>query len=187
MTLLKRLQRNARIQIVFGLFIGIAYGFLLQKSGVTDYNVILGQLLLRNMTFAQLLVSAIIVAMPGIYLLVNFGYAQMHVKPGTLGSVMIGGLIFGIGFALLGYGPETAAGAAGTGALDALCGGIFGMIFGSGLFAALYPKIKTRFLNRGPFPAQTLPEFLHLNQGVVIGLAEIVMVGILLALAHLGG
>ena len=117
MTLLKHLQRNARIQLVIGLFIGVAFGFLLQKSGVTDYNVILGQLLLRNMTFAQLLVSAIIVAMPGVYFLMHFGCAQMHVKPGTLGSVLIGGIIFGGGFALLGYGSETVAGAAGPGRL----------------------------------------------------------------------
>ena len=179
MTLLTRLHGNARIQLIIGLFIGIAFGFLLQKSGVTDYNVIFGQLLLRNMTFAQLLVSAIIVAMPGVYLLVHFGYARMHVKPGTIGSVVIGGLIFGTGFALLGYGPETVAGAAGTGALDALCGGLIGMILGSGLFAALYPKIKSRFLNRGPFPAQTLPGLLHLNPWVVIGIAEVVLIGIL--------
>ena len=75
--------------------------------------------------------------MPGVYFLMHFGCAQMHVKPGTLGSVLIGGIIFGGGFALLGYGSETVAGAACTGALDAICGGIFGIILGSGLFAAL--------------------------------------------------
>jgi hypothetical protein len=182
MTLLTRLHTNARLQLVMGLLIGIAFGFLLQKSGVTDYNVILGQLLLQNMTFSELLVSAVIVAMPGVYLLVHFGCAQMHVKPGTLGSVVVGGLIFGTGFALLGYGPETVAGAAGAGALDAFCGGIIGMILGSGLFAALYPKIKTRFLNRGPFPAQTLPGLLNLNPWVVIGIAEVVLIGILFLL-----
>jgi hypothetical protein len=182
MTLLTRLHTNARLQLVMGLLIGIAFGFLLQKSGVTDYNVILGQLLLQNMTFSELMISAIIVAMPGVYLLVHFGCAQMHVKPGTLGSVVVGGLIFGTGFALLGYGPETVAGAAGTGALDALCGGIIGMILGSGLFAAIYPKIKIRFLNRGPFPAQTLPGLLHLNAWVVIGIAEVVLIGILFLL-----
>ncbi|MGB8220833.1 MAG: YeeE/YedE thiosulfate transporter family protein [Methanoregula sp.] len=182
MTLLTRLHTNARLQLVMGLLIGIAFGFLLQKSGVTDYNVILGQLLLQDMTFSKLMVSAIIVAMPGVYLLVHFGCAQMHVKPGTLGSVVVGGLIFGTGFALLGYGPETVAGAAGTGALDALCGGIIGMILGSGLFAALYPKIKTRFLNRGPFPAQTLPELLNMNPWVAIGIAEFVLIGILILL-----
>jgi len=182
MTLLTRLHTNARLQLVMGLLIGIAFGFLLQKSGVTDYNVILGQLLLQNMTFSKLMISAIIVAMPGVYLLVHFGCAQMHVKHGALGSVVVGGLIFGTGFALLGYGPETVAGAAGTGALDALCGGITGMVLGSGLFAALYPKIKTRFLNRGPFPAQTLPGLLHLNPWVVIGIAEVVLIGILFLL-----
>ena len=99
---------------------------------------------------------------------------------------MIGGLIFGAGFALLGLCPGTVAGAAGTGALDALFGGILGMLVGSGFFADLYPKIKTRFLYRAPLPVKTLPELLRMNRWVVIGIAEVVMIGIIFLLAYLG-
>ncbi|MGD0535673.1 YeeE/YedE thiosulfate transporter family protein [Methanoregula sp.] len=186
MPLLTRLHQNGRAQIVIGLGIGIAFGFFLQKGGVTDYNVIIGQLLLENFVVVKVMLSAVIVAMIGVNLLVHIGYAQLHVSPGSLGSNMIGGLIFGVGFALLGLCPGTVAGAAGTGALDALFGGIIGMLVGAGLFADFYPKIKARFLSCAPLPAQTLPELLRLNRWVVIGIAEIVMIGILLMLAYLG-
>ena len=186
MPLLTRLHENGKAQIAIGLGIGIAFGFFLQKGGVTDYNVIIGQLLLENFTVVKLMLSAVIVAMIGVHLLVHFGYAELHVSPGALGSNLIGGLIFGVGFALLGLCPGTVAGAAGTGALDALFGGIIGMLVGAGLFAEFYPQIKARFLSRAPLPADTLPGLLHLHQWVVIGIAEIVMIGFLLMLAYLG-
>jgi len=186
MPLLTRLHRNGKAQIALGLGIGIAFGFLLQKGGVTDYNVIIGQLLLENFIVVKLMLSAVIVAMIGVHLLVHFGYAELHVSPGSLGSNMIGGLIFGAGFALLGLCPGTVAGAAGTGALDALFGGIIGMLVGAGLFAEFYPKIKARFLSLAPLPAETLYGFLNLDRWVVIVIAEVVMIGILLLLAYLG-
>ena len=60
------------------------------------------------------------------------------------------------------------------------------MLVGAGLFADFYPKIKTRFLSLAPLPAVTLYGFLHLDRWVVIGIAEVVMIGILLLLAYLG-
>ncbi|MFA5237004.1 MAG: YeeE/YedE thiosulfate transporter family protein [Methanoregula sp.] len=185
MPLLTRLHQNGRAQIALGLGIGTAFGFLLQKGGVTDYNVIIGQLLLENFVVVKLMLSAVIVAMIGVHLLVHFGYAELHISPGSLGSNMIGGLIFGVGFALLGFCPGTVAGAAGTGALDALVGGIIGMLVGVGLFADFYPAIKARFLSRVPPPALTLPELLHLDRWVMIAIAEVAMISILLLLAYL--
>jgi hypothetical protein len=99
---------------------------------------------------------------------------------------VIGGLIFGAGFALLGYCPGTVAGAVGSGALDALIGGMVGMLIGAGLFAGLYPGLKKGILIRGPFPAVTIPEFLHLNLWVVIVLLEVFMIGFLLLLEYAG-
>ena len=41
--MLADLHRNKGIQALLGLLFGIVFGFLLQKGGVTDYNVIIGQ------------------------------------------------------------------------------------------------------------------------------------------------
>ena len=58
------------------------------------------------------------------------GYGLVDIKPGSWGSTGIGGIIFGVGLAILGYCPGTSAGAAGQGSLDALVGGVGGMIAG---------------------------------------------------------
>jgi hypothetical protein len=170
---------------MLGLLFGIVFGFLLQKGGVTDYNVIIGQLLLTNFTVLKVMLSAVIVGMIGFHILKHYGYVKSHAAEGSLGSNVPGGLIFGIGFALLGYCPGTVAGAAGTGAVDALIGGIGGLLIGAAVFVEIYPKIKG-ILDKGAFPVVTVPEFLRLNQWVTILLMEVVMIGFLVFLGQLG-
>ena len=183
MTSLAAIRGSSRTQIVLGLFTGICFGFLLQKGGATDYGVIEGQLLLTNFTVLKLMLSAVMVGMIVFPILKKFGYANLHAAHGTLGSNVIGGLIFGAGFALLGYCPGTVAGAVGTGALDALFGGMIGLLLGAGFFARLYPNLKSTLV-RGPFPAVTVPEFLHLNLWVVIIILEAFMTGFLILLGQ---
>lgn len=72
------------------------------------------------------MLSAVMVGMVGFHLLKHLGYVQAHAAEGSVGSNVIGGLIFGVSFALLGYCPGTVAGAVGTGAIDALLGGMVG-------------------------------------------------------------
>ena len=186
MTTLAAIRGSNSAQIVLGLVTGILFGFLLQKGGATDYGVIEGQLLLTDFTVLKLMLSAVIVGMVLFQILKTYGYANLHAAEGSVGSNVTGGLIFGAGFALLGYCPGTVAGAAGTGALDALAGGITGMLVGAGLFAELYPKLKDGILVRGPFPAVTVPEFLHLGTGITVFLLEAGMIGLLLVLEYFG-
>src|SRR4030042_2162391 len=143
------LHKNKNAQIVLGLLFGIMFGFLLQKGGATDYNVITGQLLLTDFTVLKLMLSAVIVGMIGFHVLKHFNYVQSHAAEGSIGSNVIGGLIFGVGFALLGDCPGTVAGAVGTGALDALFGGMAGLLVGAGIFSEIYPLVKTRCLRGG--------------------------------------
>jgi hypothetical protein len=166
--MLTKLHGKNKVQLVIGLLIGIAFGFLLQKGGVTDYNVIIGQLLLTDFTVVKIMLAASITGMLGVHLLRSLGLAQLHPKPGSIGSSVIGGLIFGVGFAVLGYCPGTVAGAVGQGALDALFGGIVGILIGSGMFAALYPKLQKSVLSKGDFGELTLPEVLKVNQWIVV-------------------
>jgi hypothetical protein len=56
--MLVALHKNKKAQVVLGLLFGIAFGFLLQKGGVTDYDVITGQLLLTDFTVLKLMPSA---------------------------------------------------------------------------------------------------------------------------------
>ena len=186
MTSLAAIRESRRAQVILGLLVGICFGFLLQKGGATDYGVIESQLLLTDFTVLRLMLSAVIVGMVLFAILKHYGYANLHAAHGTAGSNVIGGLVFGAGFALLGYCPGTVAGAVGTGALDALIGGMVGMLIGAGLFADLFPSVKDGILTRGPFPAVTVPDFLHLNEWTAIVILEAGMIGFLLLLEYAG-
>jgi hypothetical protein len=184
--MLTTIHRQAKTQIVLGLLIGIAFGFLLQKSNVTNYQVVIGQLLLSDFTVTKMMLSAVMVGMIGFHLLKRIGLVQLHVVTGSLGSSLTGGIIFGLGFALLGYCPGTVAGAVGQGALDALFGGFVGMLIGAGLFARIYPSLNAGILHAGEFPAKTLPQLLKVNEWLAIVPVVSMVAGFLLLLEYLG-
>lgn len=129
--MLKRLHDNKKVQLTLALLMGIVFGFLLQKGGVTRYDVIITQLLLKDWTVVKIMLTAIIVGTLGVHVLFSLGYAELQPKPGSYGINIIGGLIFGVGFAVLGYCPGTIMGAIGQGSLDALTGGFVGILIGS--------------------------------------------------------
>jgi hypothetical protein len=166
--MLTKLHGNKRAQLVLGLAAGFAFGFLLEKGGVTRYDVIVGQLLLTDFTVLKIMLSAAATGMIGVYLLRGLRLAQLHPKPGSWGSTAVGGLIFGLGFATLGYCPGTIAGAVGQGWLDALVGGLTGIILGAGIFAAMYPRLRAGVLSRGEFKNRTYPELLKVNAWAVV-------------------
>ncbi|MDO8842676.1 DUF6691 family protein [Methanocalculus sp.] len=179
------LRSNKNAQIVLGLFFGIIFGFLLQKSGVTEYGVILGQLLLTDFTVVKVMLSAIIVGMIGVYAMKAAGLVNLHYKVGSIGATIIGGLIFGAGFAILGYCPGTVAGAVGSGAVDALIG-MIGIVIGAGVFARLYPRLNRTILNRGVFPAETIPELIGVRPMIVVAGVAVLIVGVLYLLNFAG-
>ena len=167
--------------LLWGLVFGILFGFFLHKGGVTKYDVIVGQLLLTDFTVLKVMLSAVITGMLGIHLMKSLGWAKLSPKSGSWGKNAVGGLIFGLGFALLGYCPGTIAGAIGNGYLDAVVGGLPGIIIGAALLAAAYPKLKGGILKKGTFPAVTLPELFRVNDWVVI----LPLAGLLLAALYL--
>lgn len=181
----EKLRSNARAQIVLGLVSGIVFGFLLQKGGVTEYGVILGQLLLTDFTVVKIMLSAILVGMIGVFLMKWAGLASLHTRSGSVGATVVGGLIFGAGFAVLGYCPGTAAGAFGSGALDALVG-MIGIAIGAGIFARAYPYLDQIILNRGAFRKKTLPELIGMKTGPVVIVVAVLILCLLYVLEALG-
>jgi hypothetical protein len=113
------------------------------------------------------------------------GLVRLQIKPGSMGSTVLGGIIFGVGFAILGYCPGTAAAAFGAGAVDALVG-MIGIVIGAGIFARLYPALDRLILNRGAFPVDTLPELIGLKPGTVSAVMAVLILGLLYLLATMG-
>ena len=172
--------------LIWGLVFGILFGFLLQKGGATKYDVIIGQLLLTDFTVVKIMLSAVLTGMIGIFLMKTWGWVELNPKSGSMGSNIIGGLIFGVGFAVLGYCPGTIAGAIGNGYLDALAGGLAGILIGSGIFAALYPRLKSGILKKGDFGNLTLPRLFKVNDWVVVVPVAVLIFLLLIWLERVG-
>ncbi len=158
-------------KLMAGVLFGLAFGFLLQKGGVGKFNVLIGQLLLQDFTVAKVMLTAIVVGMIGVFTLHHFAKVNLHIKPTRIGANVIGGLVFGAGFALLGYCPGTVAAALGQGNWDALFG-MAGLVAGSWVFAELSAWSKRTVEKWGDLGKVLLPALLHLPRGVVVvGLA----------------
>jgi uncharacterized membrane protein YedE/YeeE len=153
--------------LLYGLVTGIFFGFLLQKGRVLRYDKQLGALRLMDMTIVKFMLSTVLVGMVGVYILKDLGLVKLSVKPTNLGANIIGGLIFGAGWGLLGYCPGTSAGALGEGRWDSLWG-ILGMLVGAAVFAEVYPALKTSILTWGKFGKITLPQVLGVNHWVIV-------------------
>jgi hypothetical protein len=155
------------MDLIYGLITGIIFGFLLQKGQVLRYDKQVGALRLMDMTIIKFMLSAIITASIGIYLLRDLGLVELSLKGTSIGAQVVGGLLFGIGWGLLGYCPGTAAGAVGEGRLDGIWG-LAGMLLGGGLYAVVYPFMKAYIIPIGNFGKITVPQVLGVSHWIVI-------------------
>lgn len=156
------------MDLFYGLFTGIIFGFLLQRGRVLRYDKQLGALRLQDMTIIKFMLSAVLVGMVGIYLFHDLGMiSKMDIKTTSIGGNAIGGLIFGVGWALLGYCPGTQIGAIGEGRWDAIWG-ILGMLVGGVIYAEAYPFLKKTVLTWGDFGKITLPQAMGINHWFII-------------------
>ena len=147
-------------KLVSAIIFGLAFGFLLQKGGVGKYNVLIGQLLLQDFTVVKIMMTAVAVGMVGVFTLHHFAKVNLHLQPTRLGAQIIGGSLFGAGFALIAYCPGTGAAALGQGSWDVLFG-IAGLIAGSYLFAKLSGWLKRTVETWGDQGKVMLPDLLH--------------------------
>lgn len=184
--MLTSVHSNKPLQLCIGLALGFAFGFLLQKGNVTEYDVIVGQLLFRDFTVIKIMITAMATGMVGVHLLRSLGLASLHPKPGSLGMTLVGGLIFGVGFAVLGYCPGTIAAAVGQGKMDAAVGGLAGIIIGAGLYAHAFPTLARTILPKGDFGTRTFPELLGVNPWVIIVPLVTALAGFLVWLERTG-
>ncbi len=155
------------MELLLGLITGIIFGFILQKGRVLRFEKQVGFLRLKDMTILKFMFSAILTGMVGIYLFKDMGLIELKVKSLSMGAQVVGGLAFGIGWAIFGYCPGTAIGALGEGRIHVLWG-ILGMLLGAGLYAELYPTLKATVLTWGSFGNVTLPELLSVNHWIII-------------------
>ncbi|MDA3832817.1 MAG: YeeE/YedE thiosulfate transporter family protein [Spirochaetales bacterium] len=150
-----------------GLVTGVLFGFLLQKGRVLRFDKQIGAMLLKDMTIFKFMLSAILVGMVGILLLSNLEIITLSHKPMNVGGVLLGGSLFGAGWAIMGFCPGTSLGALGEGRWHAVFA-IIGMVAGAALYAEIYPFFKSTVLAWKDFGKIGLPEALGISQLVIV-------------------
>lgn len=90
--------------VFIALVMGVGFGFSLNKAGLTSYKNIANQFRFTDMTILKFMMTAIVVAMIGLYGFRGLGWVTFPTVPATyIVGNLIGGLIFGVGMAGAGY------------------------------------------------------------------------------------
>ncbi|MCB0124185.1 MAG: YeeE/YedE family protein, partial [Caldilineaceae bacterium] len=116
------------------LFIGIAFGYVLEIAGFGNSKKLAAQFYFKEMTVLKVMFGAIIGAMVLIFLTSALGlldYNLIWVNPTYLWPGILGGLIMGFGFILGGFCPGTSLVSAATLKLD-------GIVFALGVFFGIF-------------------------------------------------
>lgn len=167
----------------YGLLVGIAMGFLIQRVRASSPVVILQNLRLENLGIIKFMATTIAVGMIAVYTLNMFVPQALHfdIKPTYLVGVLLGGLIFGVGFGLGGYCPGTCMVGIGEGRKDAwfaMAGGVVGaLVFTLVYTSAIKPIVE--LMDYGKVTVQDLVHLPAIVPALVIGTMFLVVVKLL--------
>jgi len=127
------------------LALGTAFGFVLYRSGASDYDTVQRMFLLQDFQLWGVIGAAVAITAPGLRLLRRHGRSasgaalKITPKPRNPGN-WVGGAIFGVGWSITGMCPGPIFVNLGAGRLHALAA-LAGALLGAALLAALYPRL----------------------------------------------
>ena len=160
--------------------IGFIFGFALFHAGFTDSRRIAWAFYFKSVRVPVVMFTAIVTGMLGLWGLSLIGVldiSQVYMLPTFLAPMAIGGVLFGVGMAIGGYCPGTAAAAVATGKIDGMVF-IVGFLVGSLIFGDLFP-IWGDFYNSDYMGAFRLDQWLDISLGVtVLGIVLVAVAGI---------
>ncbi len=153
--------------LFLGFVTGILFGAFLQMGRVVRYEKQIGALRLIDMTILKFMFTAILVGSIGVHLLQDLGVVQFTPRGLSLGAQIIGGLLFGIGWGIIGYCPGTSIGALGEGRWHVIWP-ILGMLVGGMVFALIYPFVQAHIQPLGSYGRLSVATMLGINHWFVI-------------------
>jgi hypothetical protein len=158
--------------------IGIVFGFALFHAGFTDSRRIAWAFYFKDVGVPVVMFSAIVTGMLGLWGLSLVGVldiSQVYMLPTFLVPMAVGGLLFGVGMAIGGYCPGTAAAAVATGKIDGMIF-IVGFLLGSLIFGDLFP-VWGDFYNSDYMGAFRLDQWLGVSLGTTVLAIVVIAVG----------
>lgn len=163
---------------VIGLLTGILFGFFLQKGEVLRFERQVGFMLLKDMTIIKFMLTAVLVGMVGIYACQGMGLISLSIKATNVAAIVVGGLLFGIGWAVAGFCPGTSVGALAEGRVHAVWA-ILGMLVGAAFYAEIYPAMEKTLLTWGTYGKITLPQVLGISPWPIVIVFILIGIGLL--------
>lgn len=152
---------------ILGLITGVLFGILLQKARVLRFEKQVAAMQFKDMTILKFMMSAILVGMVGVAVLNGLDVITLGHKAMNVGGVLIGGALFGVGWAIAGYCPGTSVGAMAEGRWHAIFA-VVGMIAGAAVYAELYPFLADTVLAWKDYGKIGLTETLGISPWVLI-------------------
>jgi len=122
------------------LLIGLVFGYILVRTRVNTFEAIAGFAMGRNLLVPKVIATATAVGSVILLWEVRTGAASWHIKPFPLAGIAVGGIVFGVGMAILGYCPGTLIVSLGEGRFDTL-GGIAGGLAAGALYIRFWPAL----------------------------------------------
>ena len=162
------------MSILLAVIFGIGFGYILYRAGALDYRNIINALTLKDLSIPKFMLLSVAITSVGIFSLRLNGLVTLDViTTNPLGNIL-GGLIFGVGFALAGYCPGTSIGAMGEGKKDAIYT-VFGGIAGVLVYTIIqqYTGFSLADFDIGKL---SLDDLIHLNPFSVAVIFSIVLV-----------
>lgn len=159
------------MQLLLGLAIGIAFGYILQRTAVTNCSCIRGAMALTDFHMLKVIMAAVGVGMILVFPLSTLGIINFSVKATYVVGVGLGGLIFGAGMALAGFCPGTVLAALPRGGKHILWT-LAGAVAGSFAYSLVYAPLKPLLITPLNYGKLTLPQVLGTDPvatGVVLG------------------
>ncbi len=135
------------MNLIYAVFLGTAFGFILEKTGAANPKRVIDMLLLKDFHLMKVIFCAIATGSFLLYLLLSLeliSSSHLNIKANYIG-VAIGGGVLGLGWAISGYCPGTGLVGAGAGRKDALLF-VLGACIGALLYMLTYPLFSESFL-----------------------------------------
>lgn len=161
------------IEVLEAASVGFAFGWLLQKAGLSRYERIVNVYRFRDLTVVKFLMSALVAGAICILALGSAGVSGIIPLPRSfLAGNFAGGIVFGVGMAVSGFCPGTVAAGIGEGRLDYLVPGVLGLVAGAFAFGAGY-GVLAPLAARGAIGADTLPAWLGVEPWIVVAILTV--------------
>ncbi len=174
-------------EIIIALIVGFGFGFALDKAGMTRYHKIVNVYRFTDLAVLKFMLSAMLVGMVGVYVLEWAGEIEFTQITNTiLVKQLGGGMLFGVGMALIGMCPGTAVAGAGRGQLDYLIPGLGGMLTGALIYGFLYPSISDFLAQFHNYGTDKLPELWGLSPLLTVYVMALLFFLVLYVLAKTG-